>query len=386
MAQINATPTSRPVLLVLALALVVLLCYGMRVAFEKPGTALKAEMLASAGAGTSFTLEDGARIPGTGNILVEDELVAVQRVTAEGSPVNSGILLLNNQHTFKVVERGAAGTKVTNHAAGASVKEPGTLFFPENFASFGDEVDELFYLILWITGIAFILTEGFFLFCVFSFWAKPGMRAHHLHGHHTLELVWTLVPAIILVALALLQAGMWKSMKMEIPLADSPDVFEVQVAAQQFQWNFRVAGSDGKFATPDDVPSVGELHVPVGKKVRVVQRSIDVIHCFFLPNYRVKQDVVPGLAVPVWFDTSRAGRFPIMCAELCGLGHTKMGGTLVVHETADFKTWLEKESTLWTSENDGQDRPDWSGASSKIWWWWDQHDVGVHYQGEKTNR
>lgn len=386
MAQSNATPTSRPVLLVLALALVVLLCYGMRVAFEKPSTALKLALPASAGVNATFTLEDGSRMPGTGNLLVDDELVAVQRITAEGSPVNSGILLLTNQHTFKVLERGAAGTKAVDHAAGAAVKEPGTLFFPENFASFGDAVDELFYLILWITGIAFILTEGFFLFCLFSFWGKPGMRAAHTHGNHKLELIWTLIPAVILVAIALLQAGMWKSMKMEIPEAGAPNVFEAQVAAKQFEWNFRLAGSDGKFATADDVPAVGELHVPVGRKVRIVQRSMDVIHSFFLPNYRVKQDVVPGLAVPVWFDTSRAGRFPIMCAELCGLGHTKMGATLVVHEVAEFELWLKAESIKWASENDGIDRPDWSGASSKVWWWWDQNDVAVHYQGETTNR
>lgn len=386
MAHNLATPTGRPALLVLALVLVLLICYGMRVAFEKPGTALTQALSAAAGADTRFTVADGSHLPGTGNVQVGDELIAVQRITDDGTPVNSGILLLKNQHTFKVVERGAAGTRAADHAAGATVREPGTLFFPENFASFGDAVDELFYLILWITGIAFILTEAFFLYCLFAFWGKPGLRAQHTHGNHRLEMIWTIIPALILVVLALLQAGMWKSMKMEIPPAGSENVIEVQVAAQQFQWNFRLAGEDGKFATEDDAVSVGELHVPVGKKVRIVQRSIDVIHSFFLPNYRVKQDVVPGLAVPVWFDTTRAGRFPIMCAELCGLGHTKMGATLIVHEAAEFAAWHAKESQKWKGENDGTDRPDWYGASSKIWWWWDQNDVPVHYQGEKAAR
>jgi|GEM_PF-130578 cytochrome c oxidase subunit 2 len=386
MTQSIATPTSRPVLLVLALGLVIALCFGMRAAFEKPATELKTALGADKSVGSVIEMLDGRRLPGTGNILIEEELVAIQRVTKEGSPVNSGILLLDNPSRFKVLERGAAGTTVAAHGVGAQVKEPGTLFFPENFASFGDAVDELFYLILWITGIAFILTEAFWLFCIFSFWQKPGMRSDFSHGNHKLELIWTIIPAAILVLIALLQAGMWREMKMEIPPEGSKDVIEVQTAAQQFQWNFRLAGTDGKFGTVDDVPTVGEMHVPVGQKVRMTQRSIDVIHSFFLPNFRVKQDVVPGLAIPVWFDTSRAGRFPIMCAELCGLGHTKMGATLVVHEADEFKTWLAAKSEEWKGENEAQDRPDWSGGTAKIWWWWDSNPLTTKYQGENTAR
>lgn len=386
MTQSIATPTSRPVLFVLALVLVIALVFGLRAAFEKPSTELKTALAADKSAGGFIEVVDGRRLPGTGNIQIEDELVAIQRVTKDGSPVNSGILLLNNPDRFKVLERGAAGSMPVAHASGAAVKEPGTLFFPENFASFGDAVDDLFYLILWITGIAFILTEAFWLYCVFAFWQKPGLRSHHTEGNHKLEIVWTLIPAAILVLIALLQAGMWREMKMEIPPAGSPEVFEAQTAAQQFQWNFRLAGKDGKFGTVDDVPTVGEMHVPVGKKIRMTQRSVDVIHSFFLPNFRVKQDVVPGLAVPVWFDCLKPGRYPIMCAELCGLGHTKMGATLVVHETADFDKWLAAESEKWQGENEGQDRPDWSGGSAKIWWWWDSHSITTKYQGDNKAR
>ncbi len=386
MTQSIATPTSRPVLFVLALVLVIALVFGLRAAFEKPSTELKTALTADKTAGSVIEVVDGRRLPGTGNIQIEDELVAIQRVTKDGSPVNSGILLLGNPDRFKIVERGAAGSSAVAHAAGAAVKEPGTLFFPENFASFGDAVDGLFYLILWITGIAFILTEAFWLYCLFAFWQKPGVRAHHSDGNHKLEIIWTLIPAAILVLIALLQAGMWREMKMEIPPAGSPDVFEAETAAQQFQWNFRLAGKDGKFGTVDDVPTVGELHVPVGKKIRMTQRSVDVIHSFFLPNFRVKQDVVPGLAIPVWFDCSKPGRYPIMCAELCGLGHTKMGATLVVHEVAEFDKWLAAESDKWQGENEGQDRPDWSGGSAKIWWWWDSNPMATKYQGDSKTR
>jgi cytochrome c oxidase subunit 2 len=136
----------------------------------------------------------------------------------------------------------------------------------------------------------------------------------------------------------------------------------IQVTGEQFAWNFHYPGPDGQFgrtdnklitgtnpigldkddpAAKDDVLSIGVMHAPVGKPVRVRLRSKDVIHSFFLPNFRMKQDAVPGMGIEVWFTPTQAGQYEIACAELCGLGHYRMKGALTIDESQDaFNKWL----------------------------------------------
>lgn len=390
-------------ILVVSLAAILVLCWLMRVMFELPTTSLEDTLpgeQVTAAAPQYFKVADGAAFNGMGKMLIGDEEIEIARVTGDGAPIAKGAQLLENPNTFKVVRRGANDTTIAAHTAGAQVSysQGTTFFFPENNASFGDDVDELFYLILWITGIAFILTEGFFLFCVISFWDGPGKTAAYVHGHHKFEVGATLGVVTILVLLGLWQSEMWTQMKQVMPvsmagkadfktqerLADAADdpaakpPVHIQIVATRFKWYFRHPGLDGKFATVDDIPS-GEMFVPEGRDVLFHLRTQDVLHSFFLPNYRVKQDAVPGMAIPGWFRPLRTGTFQIMCAELCGEGHTTMGTRLHVKTVEDYRAWVAEKSEEWQELNEDEDRPEWYGIEGKFWWWWDSNEVRVGY-------
>jgi cytochrome c oxidase subunit II len=116
----------------------------------------------------------------------------------------------------------------------------------------------------------------------------------------------------------------------------------VEVTGRQFEWRLRYPGKDGKFGTPDDVYHVNDLHVPVNEEILVSLKTQDVLHDFFLPNLRVKQDAVPGMAIPVWFKATDTGTFDLVCAELCGWGHYKMKGRLTVQTREQYDEWLSE--------------------------------------------
>lgn len=256
-------------------------------------------------------------------------------------------------------------------------------WLPKNYNAAGGDIDRLFYLILCITGFFFILVEGGILVFLVAFRHREGRKAVYTHGHRGMEIVWTLVPAVILVWLALYQRDVWARQKINFPKEDDPNTTLVEVTAEQFQWTFRYPGPDRKFgrtrlelADPqsnplgidwkdpdaaDDVWSVGALHVPVDKPVLAYLRSKDVIHSFFVPVMRVKQDVVPGLdRNRAWFHPTTACErktalksdgtpkpsymdditsWEVACAELCGANHYSMRGQLIVESQEHFDEW-----------------------------------------------
>ena len=174
---------------------------------------------------------------------------------------------------------------------------------PENVSTFG-EVDLLFWVIFVVAATVFVATEGALLyFFVRAVRNRHGTKATFTHGNRRLEIGWTLATALVLGALAIAQQGAWRRMKMSPP-SSRDDPVTVQVLAHQFQWNFRYPGTDGLFGTNDDVAS-GQLHVPVGRKVRLEMRSLDVLHSLFLPHLRVKQDIIPGRTIVAWFEATR---------------------------------------------------------------------------------
>ena len=116
----------------------------------------------------------------------------------------------------------------------------------------------------------------------------------------------------------------------------------VEVVGRQFEWRLRYPGRDGTLGTPDDLFLVNDLHVPADEDFLVQLKSMDVLHSFFIPNLRIKQDAVPGMKIPVWFKATENGEYDIVCAELCGWGHYKMKGRVTVESRADFERWLEK--------------------------------------------
>jgi cytochrome c oxidase subunit 2 len=193
-------------------------------------------------------------------------------------------------------------------------------WLPEDVSTFGQEIDSLFYLIYYITAATFILVTVLMVVFLVMYRQREGRRATYSHGNTTLEIIWTIVPAAILIVLSFMSVSTWAKVKRQAPETD----FELQVTAKQFNWEIVYPGADRKFGTPDDVKFDNDLHVPVNKVVRILLQSSDVIHSFFLPNLRLKQDAVPGRSILVWFEATKPGKYELPCAELCGFGHSGM--------------------------------------------------------------
>ncbi|HXV83454.1 MAG TPA: cytochrome c oxidase subunit II [Candidatus Binatia bacterium] len=211
-------------------------------------------------------------------------------------------------------------------------------WLPEDVSTFGGEIDSLFYLIYYITAATFILVTVLMVVFVVMYRERPGRRATYTHGNTTLEIIWTIIPAAILIVLSFMSVSTWATVKRNAPESD----FELQVTAKQFNWEIVYPGADRKFGTDDDKKFDNDLHVPVNKVVRIHLQASDVIHSFFLPNLRLKQDAVPGRSILVWFEATKPGKYELPCAELCGFGHSGMKGWLFVHTPEEYTKWAEE--------------------------------------------
>lgn len=213
-------------------------------------------------------------------------------------------------------------------------------WFPKNVSTFGGEIDSVFFLIFYIVGFWFLLTEGIILYCIIRYRRREGRRASFIQGEKLGEFAWILVPTVIVLVLDLgidfAGGKVWAKVKGEPPPGD----VQVQVTGKQFNWIITYPGPDGAFGTADDLTEENELHVPVGRVVRVVLKAEDVIHSFFVPALRLKQDSLPGREIPAWFEATEPGRYEIACAELCGFGHHTMRGFLFVHTAEEYAQWV----------------------------------------------
>jgi len=189
-------------------------------------------------------------------------------------------------------------------------------WLPENISTYGAEIDSLFYLIYYITLVAFYLVAAAMVIFLIKYRHREGIRAKYIHGHTGLEITWTALTAVTLLTLALMGKPLWTKIKQDMP----PYEIQVQVTGKQFNW----------------------LHVPVNKVVRVILTSKDVIHSFFVPVLRLKQDTLPGRKIDAWFEATKPGRYEIPCAEMCGFGHSGMLGYLIVHTHEDYEAWVQK--------------------------------------------
>src|SRR5574341_36653 len=212
-------------------------------------------------------------------------------------------------------------------------------WLPEDVSTFGREVDFLFYLIYYLTGAVFILVTVAMIAFLVIYRQRPGRRAIYSHGSTTLEITWTVIPAIIFLALSFMSQSTWAKIKSHVPPSD----VEVQVTGKQFNWEIVYPGPDGKFGTPDDLMVENELHVPVGKVVRVHLGAKDVIHSFYLPNLRLRQDAVPGRVILAWFEATKPGKYELPCSQLCGFGHSGMKGWLYVETAEDYAKWVKEK-------------------------------------------
>ena len=212
-------------------------------------------------------------------------------------------------------------------------------WLPENVSTYGAQIDSLFYLIFWITSITFVLVQGALIVFLVQYRYRPGRKATYTHGNNTLEIAWTIAPSIILIVLALLSRGLWHEIKESLP----PSKYPVQVTAKQFNWEITYPGPDGQFGTADDKTVENDMHVPVNQVIQLRLRSKDVIHSFFVPVFRLKQDALPGREIYQWFQATKTGRYEIPCAELCGFGHSGMLGHLMVDSPEDYAKWVQTQ-------------------------------------------
>jgi cytochrome c oxidase subunit 2 len=208
-------------------------------------------------------------------------------------------------------------------------------WLPEDVSTYGGEIDALFFLIYYITAVTFVLVTVLMIWFLWKYRDQGNRRATYTHGNTTLEIIWTIVPAAILIVISFMSVSTWAKVKREVPPTD----FEVGVAAKQFNWDIAYPGADGKLGTQDDVKFDNDIHVPVNKIVRVHITATDVIHSLFIPNLRFKQDAVPGRTILAWFEATKPGRYELPCAELCGFGHSGMKGWLHVHTAEDYGKW-----------------------------------------------
>jgi cytochrome c oxidase subunit 2 len=239
-------------------------------------------------------------------------------------------------------------------------------WLPPNIASFGDKVDFLFYVILGFTGFFFILTEVILVYAMWRFARKADHRPFYTHGNHRLEVAWTIVPAVILLFIAFAQVKAWEEIKYATRMPQPDQIIEV--TARQWNWNFRYpadiirppekARQWGETPEADDLYDTNDLHVWKNANVRIFLKTQDVLHSFFLPNLRLKQDALPGKTIPVWFRVTESNTYfddktglcvlpktnwELACAELCGSGHYRMRGRLLVHpDKADFQRWFNR--------------------------------------------
>ncbi len=224
-------------------------------------------------------------------------------------------------------------------------------WLPDQASTVAADVDNLFYIILWITSIVFVLVFALLIAFMIKYRAKEGGKAIHSHGNNRLEIAWTITPALILVFLAILSQNVWSDMKGVVP--NEEESLVVMVSPRQFQWDIRYAGADGEFNTPDDITTINQMYIPVNKTVLVKMTAQDVIHSFFVPEFRIKQDALPGMETKIWFTATKTGMHEIACAELCGLGHYRMRGFMNIYDQAGFDEWYQTQM----AEKDAQLNP-----------------------------
>jgi cytochrome c oxidase subunit II len=192
------------------------------------------------------------------------------------------------------------------------------------------KIDELLDVMIVLSAFVFSLVMVMLFYALWKFKAKPGDESdgEPIHGNTRLEVAWTLIPTIIV----LFGAGYsWAVLDDIEDPAENP--LKVQVFAQQFAWSF---GYPGK----GNVWSEGEMHVPVGRQVHFKMHAQDVIHSFWVPEWRIKKDAVPGITTTAIVTPDRTGTYQLVCTELCGVGHASMRATVVVEPPAEFRKWV----------------------------------------------
>jgi cytochrome c oxidase subunit 2 len=221
-------------------------------------------------------------------------------------------------------------------------------------------IDQTMIITFWITGLVFIAVVLFMAYCVFRFRHKEGSKADYQPESKRLEILLATGTALGVAAMLAPGLVVWSHF-----ISPPPGATVVEVVGQQWQWSFRLPGkqgrlglSDTRFVTSDNLLGLnpydpnnkdnvlvvgGDLHLPVGKPVKILLRSIDVIHDFYVPEFRAKMDLMPGIVTYFWFTPTRTGSFEILCAGFCGVGHPSMRGNVIVETDEAYQAWLQSQ-------------------------------------------
>ena len=246
-------------------------------------------------------------------------------------------------------------------------------WLPPNISTHGAEIDNLISVLHWFMLVLFVGWALYLVYCLIRFRERPGHEADisgstHFSLPKYIEIGIIIFEAVLLVFFSF---PIWSKVKRDFP--NEADALVVRVTAEQFAWTVHYAGKDGKFGQlkielidgtnpvgldrqdpngKDDILSPNTLNIPVNKPIIAKLTSKDVIHNFFLPVMRVKQDIIPGMTVPVWFQATQTGKFEIGCAQLCGVGHTQMRGFFNVMSQEEFETWYQEEEKSLLASSD----------------------------------
>jgi cytochrome c oxidase subunit 2 len=203
----------------------------------------------------------------------------------------------------------------------------GTPLFPESASTMAPRVDALYFFLIGVTVFFSLLIAGLIVFYAVKYHRRsPDAIGVRIHGGLALELTWTIVPFLITMVIFVWGASVYFAMAS--PPAETLNIY---VVGKQWMW---------KFQHLDGQREINELHVPVGRNVKLITTSEDVIHDFFVPAFRIKADVLPGRYVNIWFNATKPGRYHLFCAEYCGTRHSGMTGQVIVMEANEYQEWL----------------------------------------------
>jgi cytochrome c oxidase subunit II len=198
--------------------------------------------------------------------------------------------------------------------------------WPERASTIAGNVDALFIFLLIVTGMMALLVFACILYFAARYRYRKGVPAEQIEGSTPLELTWSIIPMFVFVAIFL-----WGAVVYFQERTPPRDASEIYVVAKQWMWKLEHAEGQRE---------INELHVPVGRDIKLIMTSQDVIHSFFIPAFRLKQDVLPGRYTVLWFRATKPGTYHLFCAEYCGTQHSGMVGSIVVMEPAQFEAWM----------------------------------------------
>lgn len=213
-------------------------------------------------------------------------------------------------------------------------------------STFSGDIDWLIWLVTILVGVWFVATQIMFFWLLWRFRAGANPKSQYITGKEPNLKKWINYPHVLIllcdVVIIVAAVRVWVKVKQTLPPPDDT----VRVVGQQWTWTFQHSGSDGTLDTADDVWTSDTLHVAEGKTYHFLLESKDVLHSFFVPVFRLKQDAIPGRTITGWFKATKTGTYDILCAEICGIGHGIMGGRIVIDSPEQHASWVQQHSAV----------------------------------------